>query len=184
MTDDVLRGAVLFGAGLLALWTAFACRRAQDHGYAGADAFVWAGLSAVFFLLCLFKTVRGLGMLQGFGAILRDIFKQKGWYEDRRTLQIAATVAVTATAFGLLVWGVRWSWHFLKRYRLAVGFAALSVGFAAVRFISLHEVDAWTAEAVWVRTTVDLIAASGVSAVALARLRQLRKVERKISETL
>lgn len=176
MTDDVLRGAVLFAAGLLGLWTALACRRAEYHGYPGADALVWAGLSAVFFLLFLIKTVRGLGMLQGFGAILRDIFKQNGWYEDRRMLQIAATLAVTAVVFGLLAWGVRWSWHFFKRYRLAVGFASLTVGFAAVRFISLHEVDAWSAEAAWLRTAVDLLAAAGVSAVALARLRQLRKV--------
>ena len=45
--------------------------------------------------------------------------------------------------------------------------------FAIVRFISLHEVDAWNANAPWARTVVDLVAAAGVSAVAIARLVQL-----------
>ena len=62
----------------------------------------------------------------------------------------------------------------LKRYRLAIGFAGLTIGFAIIRFISLHEVDAWNAQAPWARTAVDLVAAAGVSAVAIARLWQLR----------
>jgi hypothetical protein len=64
-------------------------------------------------------------------------------------------------------------WHYIKRYRLAIGFAALAVGFGIVRFISLHEVDAWNAAMPWARTVVDLIAAAGASAVAIARLRHL-----------
>ena len=66
------------------------------------------------------------------------------------------------------------AWHRIKRYRLAVGFAGLTVGFGIIRFISLHEVDAWNANALWARTAVDLVAAAGVSAVAIARLCQLR----------
>ena len=49
----------------------------------------------------------------------------------------------------------------------------LTLGFAIIRFISLHEVDAWNANAPWVRTAVDLVAAAGVSMVAIARLWQL-----------
>jgi small-conductance mechanosensitive channel len=173
MTDDVLRVAALLVACLLGLWTAVACRRAHDHGLPGSDALVWASLSAVFFLLSLMKTVRGLGLLRGFGGYLRDIFKQRGWYEDRRTLQITASIAVAVVIMVLFVWGLLWAWHFIKRYRLAVGFAGLIVGFAIIRFISLHEVDAWNAGAPWARTVVDLVAAAGVSAVAIARLRQL-----------
>ena len=52
--------------------------------------------------------------------------------------------------------------------------AGLTVGFGIIRFISLHEVDAWNANAPWARTAVDLVAAAGVSAVAIARLCQLR----------
>jgi hypothetical protein len=74
----------------------------------------------------------------------------------------------------LVVWGLLWTWHSIKRYRLAVGFAGLTVGFGIIRFISLHEVDAWNAHAFWARTAVDLVAAAGVSAVAIARLCQLR----------
>src|SRR5882757_10003563 len=174
MTDDVLRVAALLVACLLGLWTAVACRRVHYHGLPGSDALVWAGLSAVFFLLALMKTARGLGLLRGLGGFLRDTFKQRGWYEDRRTLQIAASIAIAVLVVALIVWGLLWAWHYIKRYRLAIGFMSLTLGFAIIRFISLHEVDAWNANAPWVRTAVDLVAAAGVSAVAIARLWQLR----------
>jgi hypothetical protein len=78
----------------------------------------------------------------------------------------------------VLRWGLRWTWHSIKRYRLAIGFAGLTVGFGIIRFISLHEIDAWNANAPWVRTAVDLVAAAVVSAVAIARLYQLRTFSR------
>jgi hypothetical protein len=170
MTDDVLRVVALSIPCLIGLWTAVACRRAYYQGLPGSDALVWAGLSAVFFLLSLMKTARGLGLLHGFGDFLRDIFKQRGWYEDRRTLQITASISVSVVVMVLFIWGFRWIAHCIKRYRLAVGFAGLTVGFGIIRFISLHEVDAWNA--LWV-TVVDSVAAAGVSAVAIARLCQL-----------
>src|SRR5215469_10342324 len=105
MTVDVLRAAVLTVPGLFGLWTAVACRRAQYHGLPGSDALVWAGLSGAFFLLSLMKTARGLGFLRGFGDFLRGIFKQRGWYEDRRSLQIAASIAVAVVVMALVVWG-------------------------------------------------------------------------------
>ena len=73
----------------------------------------------------------------------------------------------------------------LKRYRLAVAFAGLTVGFGIIRFISLHEVDAWNAHAPWARTAVDLVGAAGVSAVAIARLSQLtaRRAQSVVSDT-
>ena len=169
MTNDVLRVATLTVPCLFGLWTAVACRRAQYHGLPGSDALVWAGLSGVFFLLSLMKTARGLGLLRGFGDFLRGIFRQRGWYEDRRSLQIAASIIVAVVVMALVVWGLLWT-----RYRLAVGFAGLTVGFGIIRFISLHEVDAWNANTPWARTAVDLVAAAGVSAVAIARLCQLR----------
>jgi len=174
MTDDVLRVAALTIPCLLGLWTAAACRRAQDRGLPGYDAVVWAGLSGVFFLLSLIKTARGLGLLHGFGDLLRGIFKQRGWYENRRSLQIAASIAVVVVVMALVVWGLLWAWHHIKRYRLAIGFAGLTVGYGIIRFISLHEVDAWNANALWTRTLIDLVSAAGVSALAIARLYQLR----------
>jgi hypothetical protein len=174
MKSGVLRVATLTVPCLFGLWTAVACRRAQYHGLPGSDALIWAGLSGVFFLLSLLKAARGLGLLRGFGGFLRDIFKQRGWYEDRRSLQIAASIAIAVVVIALIVWGLLWAWHYIKRYRLAIGFMGLTLGFAIIRFISLHEVDAWNANAPWARTAVDLVAAAGVSAVAIARLWQLR----------
>jgi hypothetical protein len=174
MSEEILRVVALTIACLFGLWTAVACRRAQYHGLPGSDALIWAGLSGAFFLLSLLKTARGLGLLRVFGNLLRDFFKQRGWYEDRRSLQIAASIAIAAVVVALIVWGLLWAWHYIKRYRLAIGFTGLTLGFAIIRFISLHEVDAWNANAPWARITVDLIAAAGVSVVAIARLWQLR----------
>jgi hypothetical protein len=92
-------------------------------------------------------------------------------------LQIAASIAVAVVVMALVVWGLLWTWHRIKRYRLAVGFAGLTVGFGIIRFISLHEVDAWNVNAPWARTAIDLVAAAGVSAVAIARLCQLQPGE-------
>src|SRR5262249_39200958 len=82
----------------------------------------------------------GLGLLRGFGDFLRGIFKQRGWYEDRRSLQIAASIAVAVVVMALVVWGLRWTWHRIKRYRLAICFVGLTMGFGIIRFISMHEV--------------------------------------------
>jgi hypothetical protein len=174
MTDDVLRVATTTVACLFGLWTAVACRRAWYYGCQASDALVWTGLSGAFFLLSLMRTARGFGLLHGLGDFLRGIFRQRGWYEDRRRLQLAASIAVAVVVMALAIWGLLWTWHRIKRYRLAVAFAGLTVGFGIIRFISLHEVDAWNANAPWARTAVDLVAAAGVSAVAIARLCQLR----------
>ena len=88
MSDDVLRVVALTIACLFGLWTAVACRRAQCHGLPGSDALIWAGLSGAFFLLSLMKTARGLGLLRGFGGFLRDIFKQRGWYETAEACRL------------------------------------------------------------------------------------------------
>jgi hypothetical protein len=163
----------LQAAGLAGAWAAWACRRAQQRGLPGADALVWASLAAVFLLYSQIKLIRSWGWLAGMGQWLRMVAKQNGWYADRRTFQIVATVAVTLVVIGLLIYGLLWMWHHIKRYRLAIGFASLAVGFAVVRFISLHEVDTWVADMPWARPLVELIAGAGASAVAGVRLHQL-----------
>jgi hypothetical protein len=55
---------------------------------------------------------------------------------------------------------------------LGIGFAGLTVGFG-ILFHSIAEVDAWNASAPLACAVVDLVAAAGVSAAAIARLRQL-----------
>jgi hypothetical protein len=114
-----------------------------------------------------------LGLLKGLGGWLRTLAKQYGFYENRRPFQIIASVVVALIVIVLLLYGLIWMWHYFKRYRLAMGFAALAVGYGIIRFISLHEVDAWNAALPWVRAAVELTAAAGASAVAIARLRQL-----------
>lgn len=144
----------------------------------GPDALVWSSLATVFLLFGLIKLARDLGWLNGLGGWLRMLARQHDLYADRRPFQIAATVAVALVVVILLVYGLLWVWHAIKRYRLAIGFASMAVGFGAIRFISLHEVDAWNAAVPWLNTAVELMAAVGTSAVAIARLHQLGEFAR------
>jgi hypothetical protein len=145
---------------------------------AGPDALAWAGLAAVFLLFSQLKLARDLGWFRGLGEWLRTLAKRHDLYADRRALQIVATVAVALIMVVLLSHGLLWIWHYIKRYRLAIGFAALAVGFGIIRFISLHEIDTWNAAMPWARTGIELIAAAGASTVAIARLRQLGEFAR------
>ena len=144
----------------------------------GADAVVWAGLSVVFVLFSQTKLARILGLLKGRGQWLREVAKEHHLYAGRRPFQVAATIAVALVVVVLLVIGLLALRDYIRRYRLAIGFASLAVGFGVIRFISLHEVDAWNAAMPWLRVVVELIAAGGASAVAIARLRQLRDLTR------
>jgi hypothetical protein len=164
--------AMLVASGLGA-WVGWACWRAHKRGMPGYDAIVWAGLSAVFFLFSQTKLIKWLGWVEGFGWWLRQQAKLYGLYADRRPYQIAASLAVLTLVLGLFVYGLFWLWDEIKRYRLAIGFAAFAVGFALIRFISLHEVDGWVVAMPWARVLVETTAAVGASAVALVRLRQL-----------
>jgi len=170
--------AALLAACLLGAWAAWACHRAVRRGLPGGDALVWAGLAVVFLLHSQVKLARGLGWSIGLGEWLRTLAKQHGFYANRRPFQIVASVAVAMIVVVLFVYGLVWMWHYIKRYRLAIGFAALAVGFGIIRFISLHEVDAWNAAMPWARAVIELIAAAGASAVAIARLRQLGEFAR------
>ena len=179
MSVDVgrfLSVAALLAACLLGAWTAWACHRAQRRGLSGSDAAVWAGLAVVFLLYSQVKLARGLGLSIGLGWWLRALAKQHGLYANRRPFQIVASVTVALIVVALLVYGLFWIWHYIKRYRLAIGFASLAVGFGIIRFISLHEVDAWNEAMPWAHVVVELVAAAGASVLAIARLRQLGEI--------
>ena len=170
-TGRYLSVAALLLAGLLGAFTARACRRAQLRGEPGSDAIVWAGLALVFLLFALIKSTR---VAEGLGAGLRVLARQNYLYANRRSYQVVATATVTLIVVVVLVIAIVSLWDYFKRYRLAVGFASLAVGSGVVRFISLHEVDAWNKAMPWMRVVVELAAAAGASVVAVVRIRQLR----------
>ena len=136
---------------------------------------MWAGLALAFLLFSTARLAKASGWISGFGGWLRKLAREYGWYADRRPFQIMATIAVALVVVILFTYGLIWMWDYIKRYRLAIGFASIAVGFAAIRFISLHEVDEWNAAFPWARTVVEVVAAVGASAIAVARLRQLGK---------
>jgi hypothetical protein len=164
-------------AGVLAAWTAWACHRARRHGLPGGDAAVWGALAAVYLAFAATRSSPN-GWYQRLNVWLRVIARHQALYEGRRPFQVAASLLVIAAVAVTMVVGIAAAWSYLKRYRLAVGFTALAVGSAAVRFISLHEVDAGFRRLPWLRWAVDVVAAAGASALAVVRLRRLRELER------
>jgi hypothetical protein len=178
LDDRTLRIAALLAAGVLGAWTAWTCHRAQQRGVPGSDALVWASLAAVFVIYAQVRLARDLGWLQGWGGWLRMLARQYNFYADRRSFQVFVTVVVAVIVVALLLYGVIWFWHYIKRYRLAIGFASFAIGYAFIRFVSLHEVDSWNAAHPWAPVAAELIAAAGASAVAITRLRQLSEFAR------
>jgi hypothetical protein len=170
--------AALLAAGLLGAWTAWACHQARLRGLPGSDALAWAAMALLFLLGSQTKLARVLGWVKGLGGWLRLLAREHHLYENRRPFQIAASIAVAAVIVVLLAIGLIFAWDAMKRYRLAIGFTALGAGFGVIRFISLHEVDAWNAQMPWLRVVVELIAAAGASAVAIVRLGQLGELAR------
>ncbi len=164
----------LVATGLLGAWTARGCREARRHGLFGSDDAVWGSVAVAFLLFAQTKLARAAGWLKGFGVWLRVLAKQHDLYANRRPYQIAASLAVALVVVVLLVIGLVSMWNYIKRYRLAVGFASLAVGYAVIRFISLHEMDAWNAAMPWLHVVIEVTASLGASAVAVARLWQLR----------
>jgi len=177
-TGKRLRFAALLAAGLLAAWTAFACNRIPHDGPADTEGPAWAGVAAVFVAFALVKLVRRLGWLKGWGGSLRRLAKREHVYADRRAFQVVATMVIALIVVGIVVSGLLWSWQAIKPYRIANGFAALAVGYVAIRFVSLHAFDAWNAARPWLPAAVELIAATGASAASIIRLSQLDAIAR------
>src|SRR5574338_496158 len=167
--ERYFEAAAFLLAAAAAGWAAAACRRAGRSGRVGADARVW-GAVALLFLVLAVSRVAQLGTL--LGVELRVLARGAGVYGRRRAYQIAATVGLAAFAVAAMTIGLRTIWDVLKRYRLAAGCVTVVIASALIRFVSLHEVDAWNARWPWVRITVDLATSAVAVAAAVARARQ------------
>lgn len=165
--------AATTAASLLAVWTAAACLRNRRPELSGRDAIFWGALALVFFTYSQIKLAKDLGWLHGSGEWIRDLARAYALYDDRRPFQIAVTAVIALAALCVFLYGVYWMAPVLKRYRLAFGFAALAVGCAMIRLVSLHEIDGWFVELPWLRPAFDLIGAGGASLAALSRLHSL-----------
>ena len=177
MSDEsgkVLCIAALMITGLLGAWTARACYQARLQGRPGSDHAIWTSLAIVYIVFAQTRLARVLGWLKGLGGWLRVVAREHHVYAGRRPIQIAATVAVVVVVAVLLAIAIASARDYFKRYRLAIGFTGIAVGFGLIRFISLHEVDAWSRTLPWVRNAGELVAAVGASSVAAVRLAQLR----------
>ncbi len=168
-SERLLVAAVFLVASASAGWASLACGRARREGGAGADARVWAIVSLLFLGLAGARVAHAGPWL---GAVLRRLARASQLYGDRRPLQIAVTLALAAIALVALTVGLRYAWETLKRYRLAAGCVAAVLASAGIRFVSLHEVDAWDRAWPWVRVVLEVGISALATAAATARARQ------------
>lgn len=167
-----LEAAALLAAAASAAWAAMACRGARREGRAGADARVWTAVAFLFLGLALARVARVGPLL---GALMRRLARGFDLYGDRRVLQIAATIGLATFAVVALFVGLRSLWDFMKRYRLAAGCVSATLALALIRFVSLHEVDAWDETWPWARVVIDISTSALASAASMARVRQIAR---------
>ncbi len=157
--------AYLFAAGLALR----AARRSRAiEGEATGPRSTWLLLAIGFVLLGINKQLDLQSALTETGRVLA---RRDGWYEHRRTVQlafIAAVLAVGATVVGLVVW---WSRTALRRMWVALLGTALVVTFVLVRAASFHRVDAFLGERVLGLRWNWLLELGGISITALGAWR-------------
>lgn len=178
MPEDIGRQlslAALGFAGLLSAWTALKCRRAYQRGEASSDAPLWTVLAIVVLLLSSARLAIASGVFRGTGAVLRTFARENGLSTDRRTLQIAATIAVAFTAAAVFIYGVVHFKEHARRYRFILDSALVTLTAGIIALMALREMDALSPLVPWARTIVEVTSAAGISAMAIARLGQIRR---------
>lgn len=154
-------------------WVAW--RSAGASKFHSREAMFW-GILAVF-LFCL-GINKQLDLQSGLTATGRCVAKAQGWYENRRSVQIAfiTAILVIATAcFALLAYKMRASW---SRISLALTGLAFLLSFVAIRALSFHHVDVFLREAIIGLKLRYFLEACGIGMIAantrLARRHSLR----------
>lgn len=168
----VLEASAFVAVAVVTGWAAQACRGARRLGMPGADARAWMTVAVLFLALACSRLLQAGTWL---GVELRHLARTSGLYESRRPYQIAATVALAGFAAVAFTVGLRSIWEALKRYRLAASCIAVIVTSALIRFVSLHEIDAWNRQWPWIRVAVDLGTSGLTIAAALTRVRQVAR---------
>lgn len=136
----------------------------------------WTPAGAALLLLAL-NTLFSLDLL--LVELLRGVARGAGWYEARRSLQVAALLVLAGA--GLLAWA-RWArWAALRvrptpgQHALFTGLALLA-GVAALRAVSLHATDEWLATRLAGLSLGRGLEALGLGLAAFAAVRALRAV--------
>jgi len=97
------------------------------------------------FMSAVLLVTMGIGRAGALGGVLSEIGREQarssGWYDTRRTIQAAAVIAVT------IVWLIGVTITVLRvpprrrRYLPHVVLMSAAIAFAAIRLVSLHQID-------------------------------------------
>jgi FtsH-binding integral membrane protein len=162
--------AYAIGAGLCALCALRAAKRQASL----RDRILWWVLAAI---LVAFGINKQLDLQSLVLELARDLAKEQGWYEDRRTVQLAfiTFIALAGAAFVAVVLRVlRGAW---REHALPLVGVTLLVVFVVVRAASFHKLDlVLTRLPGWI---IELGAISLIAAGALRAFRRLRGLERR-----
>lgn len=170
--SQYLGAAAFVMAGGLAAHTAWASRKASQQNQPPGESGIWAAVAVLFLVLALVEIARPGRWLAPFA---RQFARDHSLYGAHRQYQVTATAVVALAAVAFLLIGLLSARDYLKRHRLALGCAGVVVAYGIIRFISLDEMDAWSAAKPWTRLVIALVTAAGASVAAGARLRRFDK---------
>jgi hypothetical protein len=127
---------------LLAATAAFVAgrREIRSHGI-GSDWWprIWFVAAAILLVMAL---VRGSDLVHLLPDLGRRRARSEGWYQDRRELQALVIAAVGAALVGTVAVVLWWVPANRRQYLPEAIVVLALVAFAAVRLVSLHQVDA------------------------------------------
>lgn len=170
--DPTLLGWCTVAAYLVAALMCLRARRvAQEERAAGAQhsshTFWFVGACGLFGL----GVNKQLDLQSAFTELGRVLAKQQGWYDDRRTVQLAFIAVVLAAVLIGLGWLVCVSRKDARRLRLAIVGAAGLAAFVAVRASSFHHVDKLIGTSLMGLRINGWLELGGIGCVAFAALR-------------
>ena len=162
-----------FGLAYVVVATAmWATGRAMQHS-PGHRASVWFGLAYLAFVAAVLRWTSAGNRVSD---ALRDQARESGWYDDRATVQLLATVVLV----GAVLVAAAAAFVMRRRHRaralpllVSIGFAA-SILIASVRVVSLHQIDSFVTSRFLGIRVLALLEGAAVAATLVGILRLWR----------
>lgn len=170
-----------FAAAVLAVFTARAVARLPDPER-GRQHVVWWAMVALLVALGINKQ---LDLQSWFTAVGRAVARKEGWFDDRRRVQYAfslAIVAAAAIALGAAVFRIRRRRREYWLLALGVGFTMTFIVERAISFHHFEEFLGWTIAGAEMNWVLELSGIGLISLAAAVRLKYVAARSRSAAE--
>jgi hypothetical protein len=171
---------------ILYFWVAIRCwiiarkLRWAAHDVEGAKELrCWRSITAAFFALGVNKQLDLLAVLTNTG---RYVARFEGWYDQRRSAQIALVAMVAIMSLIAVIMLVRWTRNAPVSTRLALAASIILIGYVMIRAVSLHSFDRLIDTRILGARLNSILEIGGIGVVLVAsywRQSEIRKLKRR-----